>query len=76
MSRETKPVMQGYALIEHVNSVVLPADIAVQVFTLLCQGQRVNYDWQTKTYKREKEYQPSLKVFTAVDYAGLELNQD
>lgn len=66
----------GYAMIEHVNGVVLPADIAVQVFTLLCKGQRVSFDWQTKTYKRELEYQPSLKVFTATDYAGLELNQN
>lgn len=66
----------GYAMLEHVNSVVLPADIAIQVFALLCRGQRVSYDWQTKMYKREVEYQPSLKVFTAKDLAGLELNQD
>jgi len=66
----------GYALLEHVNGVVLPAEIAVQVFTLLCKGERVSFDWQSKMYKREVEYQPSLKVFTAKDLAGLELNQD
>jgi hypothetical protein len=75
MSNNTFPDT-GYALLEHVNGVVLPADLAILVFALLCKGQRVCYDWQSKNYKREREYQPSLKVFTANDLAGLELNQD
>ena len=48
----------------------------MQVFTLLCQGDRVSYDWQTKTYKRDNEYTPTLKVFTLKDYASLALNED
>ncbi len=76
MEEKDNPTPQGFAMIDQISSVVLPVDIAVQVFTLLCQGQKVSYDWQTKTYKRDNEYPPSLRMFSATDYAGLELNRD
>ena len=65
-----------YALLENLRSAVLPTDIAMQVFALLCQAEQVTYDWQTKTYKRDNEYTPTLKVFTLKDYASLALNED
>ncbi len=73
---KSDPTPQTYALIEGVHSVVLPSDVAVQVFQLLCQGQPVSYDWQSKVYKRNRDSVPLLKVFTLRDYATLQLEED
>lgn len=66
---------QGYALLENVSSVVLPVEIAMQVFTLLCQGEKVSYDWQTKTYRIVNEGTPYLKMFSIAEYATLKLEE-
>lgn len=63
----------GYALIDGAHSVVLPVDIAMQVFTLLCQGEKVSYDWQSKTYRRTNDGPPSLRMFSITEYATLQL---
>lgn len=65
----------GYAMIEGVQSIVLPVDIAMQVFTLLCQGEKVSYDWQTKTHRIDNQYMPSLKMFSITEYATLKLEE-
>lgn len=74
--KETVQDIQGYALIEGAHSVVLPVEIATQVFHLLCKGEKVRYDWTTKTYARDNEAAPYLKMFSAADYASLHLNDD
>lgn len=59
--------------------VVLPAEVATQVFTLLCHGEVVDYDWNTKSYKRsspDSHRTPTLKTFSHVQYAQLALNDD
>lgn len=66
---------QGYAMIESVNSVVLPIDIATQVFALLCQGEKVSYDWQTKTHRLVNDGMPVLRMFSIAEYATLHLEE-
>lgn len=67
---------KGYAMLENLSSVVLPVDIAMQVFTLLCQGEKVSYDWQTKTYRRTNESPPNLRMFSITEYATLHLEDE
>lgn len=64
---------QGYALIEGAHAIVLPVDVAMQVFALLCKGEKVSYDWQTKTYRRTNEGSHILKAFSLTEYATLHL---
>lgn len=66
---------QGYAMLENVSSVVLPVEIATQVFALLCQGEKVSYDWQTKTYRLVVDSLPTLKMFSITEYATLKLEE-
>lgn len=75
MRQEPTTQHQGYALLENVRSIVLPVDVAVQVFTLLCQGEPVTYDWQSKTHRRVNDSAPSLKVFSIAEYATLHLEE-
>ena len=66
----------AYALLEFSGrSIVLPAEAATKAFALLCMGEVVEYDWGTKAYRRvvDPHVQPSLKVFTATQYAQLAL---
>lgn len=76
MTKTNKLHESGYAMVDGVHTIVLPVEVAVQVFTLLCQGEKVSYDWQTKTYKRDKEYLPALKMFSVIDMASLSLNEE
>ncbi len=69
------PTPQGFAMIDQINSVVLPMDIALQVFALLCQGEKVSYDWQTKTHRIVNEGTPSLRMFSITEYATLKLEE-
>lgn len=73
-TKQTLPV-QGYAMLENVGSVVLPVDLAMQVFELLCQGEKVSYDWQTKTHRLVNEGMPSLRMFSIAEYATLHLEE-
>lgn len=66
----------GYAMVEGVSNVVLPVDVAMQVFALLCSGTKVKYDWQTKTHTIDNEYLPTLRMFSIAEYATLQLSQD
>ncbi len=66
------PTPQGFAMIDNIHSVVLPMDIALQVFALLCQGEKVSYDWQTKTHRIVNEGTPSLRMFSLTDMEQVE----
>jgi hypothetical protein len=58
-------------------SMLLPADIAVEVFKLLCKGELVQYDWEKKGYKYTSTSSGSgvsLRSFSLTDYASLALN--
>lgn len=66
----------GYALIEQCDRVVLPVEVAMQVFALLCQGDRVSYDWQSKNYRYDREYSPTLKMMSINDYATLSIAEE
>lgn len=66
---------QGYALLQDVHSLILPVDVALQVFALLCQGEKVSYDWQTKTHRIVKDSLPSLRMFSIAEYATLHLEE-
>lgn len=65
-----------YALLEFGGRcIVLPADAATEAFRVLCKGEIVEYDWGNKSYRRvvDPHVQPTLKVFTATQYAQLAL---
>lgn len=75
------PNPNGYAMLEFGSRMlVLPADDAAALFTLLCRAEVVdrNYDSSISdyVYKREKNssYMPTLKVFPLHEYASLCLN--
>jgi len=59
-------------------TLLLPADVAVAAFQLLCAGEPVRYDWEKKGYKRERTTSSnggvSLRTFSLEDYASLALN--
>ena len=69
---------QTYCLIEVPATLLLPADIAMELFPLLCHAEPVTYDWQDKTYKRRdgRDYAVTIKQFTIADYAALALNSE
>ena len=68
---------QAYCLIDFPHSMVFPADMATQLFTLLCQGEAVSYDWTNKQYKKEEVRDTvCLKQFPLAQYAELRLNSE
>jgi hypothetical protein len=69
---------QTYCIIETPHAMVLPAEVAMELFPLLCQGEAVQYDWQNKTYKRVTSDRDgcTIKQFTIAQYAQLALNSD
>ena len=72
-------VPEGYALIEVPRKMVLTAEDAAAVFALLCRGEPVDYDYNTKSHKRmplEDYSMPSLRVFPLTSYAKLALNDE
>jgi hypothetical protein len=75
----TKPIT--YCIIELGGSgLVLPTDVAMQLFPLLCQAEEVTYDWSAQRYKRTQRQTSvnnmALKQFTTAQYAELALNSD
>jgi len=76
MTTLTPTLTPGYAMLEGVNGVVLPADVAIQVFALLCQGEPVEYDWSSKSHKRRKDSTVTLRMFSVAEYATLALNDE
>lgn len=75
----TKPV--SYCIVELGGSgLVLPTDVAMQLFPLLCQAQEVTYDWNSKRYKYVKRESTvnnmSIRQFTTAQYAELALDSD
>lgn len=92
MTEETKPTRRaklpapainqnGYAMLEFGSRMlVLKAEDAAALFTLLCRAEVVDrsYDSDLRdyVYKREKNssYSPVMRVFSAVEYASLSLN--
>ena len=75
MTKATNVPESGYAMLDNINNVVLPIDIALQVFTLLCQGEKVSYDWQSKTHRIVVEGTPQLRMFSLTEYATLKLEE-
>lgn len=74
----TKPP-QSYCLIDNIGSMVFSAEVAMQLFPLLCQGEVVEYEWTKKTYKRKPQDMHSkitLRQFTIAEYASLALDSD
>lgn len=73
---KTEPV--AYCIIETPHSLVLPADIAMQLFPLLCQAEPVTYDWSNKVHKRVPSDRDTvvIKQFTIAQYAELALNSE
>lgn len=67
---------ESYCIIEIPHALVLPADVAMQLFPLLCQGEPVTYDWQNKSHKRVASDRDgcTIKQFTVAQYAALALN--
>ena len=46
--------VQTYCIIDFPHSMVFPAEVAMQLFPMLCQGEAVDYDWTNKQYRREQ----------------------
>jgi hypothetical protein len=67
---------KGYVMLDGVHSIVMPAELGFQVFALLCQGEKVSYDWQNKTHRIDNEGMPSLRMFSITEYATLHLNKE
>ena len=75
----TKPVT--YCIIElGGQGLVLPTDVAMQLFPLLCQAEEVTYDWTAQRYKHVKRESTtnnmSIRQFTTAQYAELALNSN
>ena len=75
----TPPV--SYCIIEiGASGLVLPTDVAMQLFPLLCQAEEVTYDWSSKRHTRTKRESTvnnmALKQFTKAQYAELALDSD
>ena len=67
----------GYAMLDGVGGIVLPTDVAIEVFRLLCQGEPVEYDWSSKSHKRRKDSTGTLlRMFSVTEYATLALNDE
>lgn len=73
---KTEPTAR--CIVEVPHALVLPAEIAMQLFPLLCHGEPVSYDWSSKTHKRVSSERDgcSIKQFTPAQYAELVLNSD
>ncbi len=69
---------QTYCIIEVPHTMVLPAEIAMELFPLLCHGEPVTYDWQEKVHRRVAPDRDgcTIKQFTIAQYAMLALNSD
>lgn len=78
MAADNKASHAAYCIIETPHALVFPAEIAVQLFPLLCRGEPVQYDWTEKTHKRVKPDRDGavLKQFTLAQYASLVLNSE
>lgn len=76
----TKPVT--YCIIElgGTGGLVMPTDVAMQLFPLLLQAEEVVYDWNKQRYKRIQRDTTvnnlGLKQFTTAQYAELALDSD
>jgi len=69
--------VQAYCLIDFPHSMVFPAEVAMQLFPMLCQGEAVSYDWTEKQYKREATRDTVVvKQFTLAQYAEVQLNSE
>jgi hypothetical protein len=56
---------------------VLNADDAFALFKILCNAEPIEYDYNSKGYKRMVTTdRPSLTAFSVTDYATLALNSD
>ena len=68
----------AYCIVEVPYALVLPADVAMKLFPLVCQGEPVQYDWTNGVHKRVKSKNDgaSIKQFTIAQYAALALNDD
>lgn len=66
---------QTYCIIETPHAMVLPSEIAMELFPLLCHGEPVHYDWQNKVHKRVSPDRDTctIKQFTIAQYAALAL---
>ena len=70
---------QTYCIIDIPSTMVFPAEVAMELFPLLCQGEPVSYDWQNKTHSRAKptrDHSCTVKQFTIAEYAQLALNEE
>lgn len=71
---------QTYCLVKVPHDMIFPAEIAMELFPLLCAGEPVTYDWSNKTYSRTKidgyDNGCNIKQFTIAQYAELALNSD
>lgn len=81
MAKASTPVPspEGYAVLKFGGRcIVLPAETASDVFRLLCQGEVVEFDWNSRAYKRVADHEaaPSLQTFSTVQYAQLALESD
>jgi len=70
---------QTYCIVEIPSAMAFPAEVAMELFPLLCQGEPVTYDWSDKSYKRQKstrDYACTVKQFTIAEYAQLALDEE
>jgi len=69
---------QAYCIVDIPSTMVFTAEVAMELFPLLCQGEAVTYDWQEKTHRRRKssDYNCTVKQFTIAEYAQLALNEE
>jgi hypothetical protein len=66
----------AYCIVEVPYTLILPADVAMKAFPLLCQGEPVTYDWTNSVHKRigKDKATVTVKQFTIAQYAALALN--
>ena len=68
---------QAYCIIDFPHSMVFPAEVAMELFPAICQGEAVEYDWTTKQHRRKPSRDGvCIKQFTLAQVAELELNSE
>jgi hypothetical protein len=57
--------------------ILLSADDAYALFKIMCNAEPIEYEYNSKGYKRvATNDRPTLTAFTVTDYATLALNSD
>jgi hypothetical protein len=74
---DTKKPMARVNIPYKFQDILLSADDAYALFKIMCNAEPIEYEYNSKGYKRVvTNERPTLTAFTVTDYATLALNSD